>query len=368
VTSDAKFSSIDSSHMTEALRLAALGRYTTRPNPRVGCVIARGERVVGSGWHQRTGGPHAEVFALREAGEAARGATAYVTLEPCSHSGRTAPCADALIAAGVARVVAAIEDPYHEVSGRGFEKLRAAGIVVDVGLQAAAARDLNRGFLSRVERKRPWVRLKLAMSLDGRTALADGRSQWITGPAARADNMRWRAEAAALLTGTGTARLDDPSLTVRDLGEEVVPPLRVVLDAQLSLPATAKLFDACAPTLVFCTPDAVPRRQLPEHVQVQSCPAHFGGLGLAVVLAELVERKINEVQVEAGARLAGALLNAELVDELLIYLNPSILGDSGRALAELPPLAELSERLRFALVEQRMVGTDLRLLLRPTSP
>ncbi len=365
MTQQPTFTATDAVHMTEALRLAALGRYTARPNPMVGCVIAHGERVVGTGWHPRTGGPHAEVFALREAGEAARGATAYVTLEPCSHVGRTAPCADALISAGVARVVAAIEDPYHEVSGRGFDRLRAAGITVDIGLQAAAARELNRGFLARVERKRPWVRLKLAMSLDGRTALADGRSQWITGSEARADNMRWRAEAAALMTGTGTARLDDPSLTVRDLGADFIAPLRVVLDAQLSLPATAKLFDDGAPTLVFCAPEAVPRRQLPEHVQVQSCPAHIGGLGLAVVLAELAERKINEVQVEAGARLAGALLNAELVDELLIYLNPSILGDSGRALAELPPLAELSERLRFSVVEQRSVGGDLRLLLRP---
>jgi diaminohydroxyphosphoribosylaminopyrimidine deaminase/5-amino-6-(5-phosphoribosylamino)uracil reductase len=360
------FSAIDHTHMAEALRLAEQGLYTTQPNPRVGCVIAHGAQVVGRGFHRRAGEPHAEVHALAEAGARARGATAYVTLEPCAHHGRTPPCAEALVAAGVARVVAALADPFPAVDGRGLARLREAGIDVACGLLEGPARELNRGFLSRVQHARPWLRLKLAMSLDGRTALADGRSQWITGPQARADNMRWRARSSALLTGIGTVLADDPQLTVRlDDGTPFVPPLRVVLDSSLRIPSTARILDDAAPTLVVCAPEAVATHRQVEASRVLSCPHHATGLGLAVVLAELAQRGINEVQVEAGATLAGALLHAELVDELLLYINPSIIGDTGRPLAQLPPLAQLDARSRWHVVDQRQIGTDLRLLLRP---
>src|SRR6478735_8887833 len=236
------FSSTDHALMTRALRLAERAAFTARPNPMVGCVIAHGDEVVGEGWHQRKGGPHAEVFALQAAGERAKGATAYVTLEPCAHVGSTGPCADALIAAGVARVVAAMRDPFPQVDGAGFEKLRAAGIVVESGLMEAQARELNRGFLSRIERGRPWLRVKLAMSLDGRTALANGESKWISGEASRRDVQQWRARSGALLTGAGTVLADDPQLTVRlDDGSEFVPPLRVVLDPGLATVARGRV-------------------------------------------------------------------------------------------------------------------------------
>jgi diaminohydroxyphosphoribosylaminopyrimidine deaminase/5-amino-6-(5-phosphoribosylamino)uracil reductase len=357
---------IDHAHMAHALRLAEQGLFTTQPNPRVGCVIAHGEQVVGSGFHQRAGEPHAEVHALREAGDAARGATAYVTLEPCAHHGRTPPCADALIAAGVSRVVAAVGDPFPAVDGQGLARLREAGIAVDAGLLEAPARELNRGFFRRVTDGRPWLRLKLAMSLDGRTALADGRSQWITGPAARADNMRWRARSGAIMTGIGTVLADDPRLTVRfDDGTPFVAPLRVVLDSRLRIPAGAKVLDAQAPSLVVCAPEAVAGQRHLDAAQVLSCPHHATGLGLAVVLAELAQRGINELHVEAGATLAGALVHAGLVDELLLYINPSLIGDSGRALLQLPPLRALADRSRWRLLDQQLVGEDLRLLLRP---
>ncbi len=360
------FTATDHAHMAEAVRLAARGLFTTQPNPRVGCVIARGGDIVGRGFHARAGGPHAEVHALREAGDRARGATAYVTLEPCAHHGRTPPCADALVEAGVARVVAAIGDPFHEVAGRGFERLRAAGIEVAQGLLEAPARELNRGFLMRVEHGRPWVRLKLAMSLDGRTALADGRSQWITGDAARADNMRWRARSSAILTGIGTVLADDPHLTVRLPDDQAFePPLRVVLDSRLRIPAGARVLDAAAPTVVACAPEAVAGLHGVDPARVLSVPHHATGLGLAVLLAELGARGVNEVHAEAGATLAGAFVHAELVDELLLYVNPSLLGDTGRPLLALPPLATLADRSRWRLVEQVQVGGDLRLLLRP---
>ena len=335
---------VDHAMMAQALRLAECGLYTTAPNPRVGCVIAHGERVVGEGWHVRAGEPHAEVFALRQAGEAARGATAYVTLEPCAHYGRTPPCADALAAAGVARLVAAIEDPFPQVAGLGLARLRDAGIAVEHGLGADAARDINRGFLSRVQRGRPWVRVKLAMSLDGRTALANGVSKWITGDAARADVQRWRARSSAILTGAGTVLADDPQLTVR-LGDDTpfVPPLRVVLDRRGRVPATARVHDASAPTLV--TRDAEPLS----------------------VLHDLAQRGVNEVQVEAGPMLAGALFAAGLVDELLLYVAPVLLGDAGRPLLGLPRIDDMNGRWNLRVVEQRQVGHDIRLLLRPGS-
>ncbi len=362
------YTATDHRHMAEALRLAERGLWTTQPNPRVGTVIAQGERVVGAGAHARAGEPHAEVHALREAGEAARGATAYVTLEPCAHHGRTGPCADALIAAGVARVIAATEDPFPAVAGQGLAMLRAAGIAVDVGLMRGPARELNRGFFSRIERGRPWVRLKQAMSLDGRTALADGRSQWITGPEARADNMRWRARASAIMTGIGTVLADDPRLTVRLSDDRpFAPPLRVVLDSRLRTPPGARVLDDAAPSLLICAPEAVAAHREHSAQRVLTCPHHATGLGLAVVLAELAERGVNELQVEAGAILSGALMHAGLVDEWLIYQHLGVLGDSARPLLQVPPLAKLEQRRRFQLHDLRRVGDDLCLLLRPAS-
>jgi diaminohydroxyphosphoribosylaminopyrimidine deaminase/5-amino-6-(5-phosphoribosylamino)uracil reductase len=359
-----EFSSIDRMMMARALELAELGTYTTKPNPMVGCVIAHGERIVGEGFHQRAGEPHAERFALRVAGEQARGATAYVTLEPCAHHGRTPPCADALVAAGIIRVVAALRDPFAQVDGRGFTKLEAAGIEVQQGLLEAEARELNRGFLSRLERGRPWLRLKLAMSLDGRTALASGESKWITSEAARADVQRWRARSGALLTGSGTVLADNPQLTVR-LPESInyLPPLRVLLDSHGRITANARIFSLEAPTLAVHATDIVPRYQ--EGVDAIAVPRSEGRLDLPGMLAQLAQRGINEVQVEAGATLSGALLKAGLVDELLLYIAPVVLGDRAKPLFAGLDIASMSDRLGFRLLESTAIGPDLRLLLRP---
>lgn len=361
------FNATDHQHMAHALRLAQRGLNTTQPNPRVGCVIAHGDETVGSGWHQRAGEPHAEVHALREAGARTHGATAYVTLEPCAHHGRTPPCADALVAAGVARVVVAAEDPFPQVAGRGIGKLRASGIAVDTGLLRAEARELNIGFFSRIERGRPFVRLKLAMSLDGRTALANGESKWITGEAARADVQRWRARSSAILAGSGTVLADNPHLTVRlPAGEAFAPPLRVVLDRDLRVPAHFHVMDAAASTL--CIHDA--QRTLPADAPngVRHAGVALDGNGrldLDAVLELLARSEVNELHVEAGSRLAGALLAGGWVDELLLYIAPVLLGDHARPLLELPPLASMAERWRLAVVEQRQVGADWRLRLRP---
>ena len=358
------FSAIDHRMMARALRLAERAAFTTRPNPMVGCVIAHGGDVVGEGWHQRKGGPHAEVFALRAAEERARGATAYVTLEPCAHTGSTGPCADALIAAGVARVVAAMRDPFPQVDGAGFEKLRAAGIVVESGLMEAQARELNRGFLSRIERGRPWLRVKLASSLDGRTAMASGDSKWISGEAARRDVQQWRARSGALLTGAGTVLADDPQLTVRlDDGSDFLPPLRVVLDPGLATVARGRVREGDAPTLYLHAPEAKPPRGLQaDHVAV---PVDKGRFDLDAVLRLLATRGINEVQVEAGATLAGAFLAAGLVDELLLYIAPVLLGERARPLFDGLHIDAMAERLRLRTVDSRSIGGDLRLLLRP---
>jgi diaminohydroxyphosphoribosylaminopyrimidine deaminase/5-amino-6-(5-phosphoribosylamino)uracil reductase len=357
------FSAHDHAHMARALQLAERGAFTTHPNPMVGCVVADGARVLGEGWHQRAGEPHAEVHALRAAGERARGATAYVTLEPCAHHGRTPPCADALVAAGVTRVVAACRDPFDQVAGQGFAKLAAAGIDVEFGLMEAAARRVNRGFFSRIERGRPWVRVKLAMSLDGRTALENGESKWITSDAARADVMRWRARSGALMTGIGTVLADDPRLTVRlPEGEEFVPPLRVVLDERGRLPArSALLTDGAAPTLAVHADDIVP--DYGDEVSAFAVRRLGPGLDLAAVLSQLGQRGVNELQVEAGATLSGALMAAGLVDELLVYIAPVLLGDRSRPLlAGLSP-GTMAERIGLKLLETRQVGPDLRLLL-----
>ena len=358
------FSAVDHRMMARALRLAERAVFTTRPNPMVGCVLVHGDEVVGEGWHQRKGGPHAEVFALQAAGDRAKGATAYVTLEPCAHHGSTGPCADALIAAGVTRVVAAMRDPFPQVDGAGFDKLRAAGIAVESGLMEAQSRELNRGFLSRIERGRPWLRVKLASSLDGRSAMASGDSKWISGEASRNDVQRWRARSGALLTGAGTVLADDPQLTVRlDEGSEFVPPLRVVLDPGLATVARGRVREGDAPTLYLHAPEAKPPRGLQaDHVAV---PVRNGRFDLDAVVRLLATRGINEVQVEAGATLAGAFLAAGLVDELLLYIAPVLLGERARPLLDGLHIDAMAERLRLRTVDSRSVGGDLRLLLRP---
>ncbi|WP_256775394.1 MULTISPECIES: bifunctional diaminohydroxyphosphoribosylaminopyrimidine deaminase/5-amino-6-(5-phosphoribosylamino)uracil reductase RibD [unclassified Stenotrophomonas] len=356
------FSALDHLHMARALRLAERAAYTARPNPMVGCVIAQGQDVVGEGWHQRTGGPHAEVFALRQAGERARGATAYVTLEPCAHHGRTPPCALALIDAGVSRVVAAMRDPFPKVDGGGFVLLREAGIAVVEGLMGVQARELNRGFLSRIERGRPWLRVKLAASLDGRTAMADGRSKWITGAAAREDVQHWRARAGAILTGADTVLADDPMLTVRLADTEVLPPLRVVLDTRLRSLECARVREGGAPTLYLhdasvSAPDAA-------DAEFASVPSRDDRLDLGAVLRLLAERGINEVHTETGATLAGALLAGGWVDEVLLYQAPTLLGEHGLPLLSGLGIHAMDQQRRLRMVDQRQVGEDLRLLLR----
>lgn len=360
------FSATDHALMARALRLAERGAYTTKPNPMVGCVIAHGDEVVGEGFHIRAGEPHAEVYALQAAGERARGATAYVTLEPCSHVGKTGPCADALIGSGLSRVVTAMRDPFGEVSGRGFEKLQAAGITVDVGLMEAQARALNRGFLSRVERGRPWLRVKLATSLDGRSAMASGESRWISGEASRLDVHKWRARSSAILTGAGTVLADDPSLTVR-LGDDTpfVPPLRVVLDPGLATVARGRVREGDAPTLYLHAPDAKPPREFAaQHAVV---PVHEGRIDLNAVLTLLGKRKINEVLVEAGATLAGAFIAAGLFDEILLYVAPVLLGERARPLFDGLHIDQMAQKLKLEIVESRRIGDDVRLLLRPAS-
>ena len=359
-----EFTATDHLLMARALRLAERGAYTTRPNPMVGCVIAQGEGIVGEGFHQRAGEPHAEVFALQAAGARAQGATAYVTLEPCAHTGRTGPCADAVIAAGVSRVVAAMRDPFPQVDGAGFDKLRAAGIAVEAGLMEAQARQLNRGFLSRVERGRPWVRVKLATSLDGRTAMASGESKWISGEASRLDVQEWRARAGAILTGANTVLADDPSLTVR-LGDDrpFVPPLRVVLDPGLATVARGKVRDDSAPTLYIHAPDTKPPRDL--HVERIAAPVQAGRFDLDAVLKLLAARGINEVQVEAGATLAGAFVAAGLADEILLYVAPVLLGERARPLFAGLGIDAMAQRAQLKVVDSRAIGADQRLLLQP---
>jgi diaminohydroxyphosphoribosylaminopyrimidine deaminase/5-amino-6-(5-phosphoribosylamino)uracil reductase len=359
------FSGTDHLHMAHALRLAERGLYTTQPNPRVGCVIAHGDEVISTGFHQRAGEPHAEVYALREAGVRARGATAYVTLEPCAHHGRTPPCADALVAAGVSRVVIAAEDPFPQVAGRGIDKLRAAGIAAETGLLREPARELNCGFFSRLERGRPFVRVKLAMSLDGRTALANGESKWITGEAARMDVQRWRARSSVILTGSGTVLADDPRLTVRlPQDEEFMPPLRVLLDRRLRTPAGSHVLDGATPTLVLHGNEASCPDERFARVERMAMATRDSLLDLQAVLALLARRDCNEVHVEAGPALCGALFAAGLVDELLLYVAPLLLGDSARPLLQLPPLADMASRWQLQVVDQRMLGSDIRLRLR----
>ena len=358
------FSAQDSAWMAQALRLAERGLYTTSPNPRVGCVLVREGNVIGEGWHERAGEPHAEIHALRAAGDAARGATAYVTLEPCSHHGRTPPCADALIQAGVARVMVAVQDPNPQVSGQGIARLRAAGIEVECGLMEAAARELNTGFFARMTRGTPWARSKIAMSLDGRTALGNGASKWITGEAARQDVQRWRARSCAVLTGIGTVLADDPQLNVRETGT-LRQPLRVVLDSRLRMPLGARILQDGNPLIYTAVRDTEKSAAL-EQTGATVCvlPDSKGQVDLAAMLGDLAKRGCNEILVEAGSTLNGALLQAGLVDELVLYLAPQLLGDTARGMAKLGELTSLDQRVGLEWKDLRQVGKDLRVVAR----
>jgi diaminohydroxyphosphoribosylaminopyrimidine deaminase/5-amino-6-(5-phosphoribosylamino)uracil reductase len=362
--------------MAEAIRLARLGVYTTHPNPNVGCVIVADKQVVGRGWHQCAGGPHAEVLALREAGERARGADVYVTLEPCSHTGRTPPCADALIEAGVKRVLAAMQDPNPLVAGQGLARLQEAGIQVETGLLEAQARQLNPGHIARMQYGRPWVRLKLAASLDGRTAMASGESQWITGDAARQDVQRLRARSSAIVTGLGTLLADDPSLNVRleaaQLNgiEPVRQPLRVVLDSQLRMLPTARLLSLPGNTLVL-TGNADKAAWQPLQAagaEVELVKTTRKRPDPVAVLELLAARGINEVLLECGPTLAGAFMAAGVVDELVLYLAPHLMGDAAQGLFHLPGLEKMQDRVTLEWLDIRKVGRDLRLTLRPVAP
>jgi len=355
------FSAAEYAHMARALRLAEQGLLTTMPNPRVGCVLVKDGIVVGEGWHEYAGGPHAEVVALRAAGARARGATAYVTLEPCCHHGRTPPCSEALLAAGVTRVVAAMPDPNPRVAGGGLAQLQAAGVEVASGLLQVEAERLNPGFLMRMRAARPFVRIKLAMSLDGRTAMASGESKWITGAAAREDVQRLRARSCAIVTGIGTVTADDPSLNVRIPGRRR-PPLRVVLDSHLRLRPAAKMLQEDGPVLVFCGPDAG-RWSGGREINLVSIPVAAAGLDLHAALRELARREINEVMVEAGATLSGAFLSAGLADEIVVYMAPKLLGDGARGLFHLPGLSTMAQAVELEIRDIRAVGSDWRITL-----
>jgi len=354
--------------MARALALARPFAHRTSPNPSVGCVLTRpsGE-ILGEGHTQPAGGPHAEVVALAEArtrGHDVRGATAWVTMEPCAHVGRTGPCCDALVAAGIARVVAAIGDPNPQVAGRGFERLRAAGITVEVGPGAAAARELNLGFFSRMVRGQPWVRMKMAASLDGTTALPNGRSQWITSEAARADGHAWRAHACAVLTGIGTVLEDDPRLDVR-LFDTPRQPRLVVVDSRLELPPTARLFAPERPVLVYAAlNDAVRQAALEARgATVVHLPGAGGKVDLAAMLRDLAQREVNDLHVEAGHKLNGSLVREGLVDEFLVYLAPALLGE-GAGMAAIGPFTDLAEGVPLQFRAVGTVGPDLRVLAR----
>ncbi len=358
------FSPDDHRYMAQALRLAEQGLYTTSPNPRVGCIIVHKGKVIGQGWHERTGQPHAEVNALNIAGDKARGATVYVTLEPCNHHGQTGPCSEALIKAGVARVVAAVRDPNPMVNGGGLEKLKQAGIQTEYGILENEARELNIGFISRMTRGRPWVRMKIAASLDGKTALNNGKSRWITGEPARQDAHHWRARSCAILTGIGTIKDDDPQLTVRHV-KTPRQPLRVVVDSKLEILPAARVLQGGS-VLVFCAVDDAARISGLNDVgaRVIILPNQEGKVELGQMMASLAKFEVNEVLVESGFRLNGSLLKAGLVDEFLLYIAPHLLGDKARGMFELPELTELTGLRELKILDLRMVGQDMRVLAR----
>lgn len=354
-----EFSADDFRFMSRAITLARRGRYTTHPNPRVGCVLVKDGKIVGEGWHERAGEAHAEIHALQMAGDAAQGATAYVTLEPCCHHGRTPPCSEALIRAGVTKVIAAMQDPNDKVAGKGMLQLQQAGIETATGLLMGEAQQLNPGFIKRMQTGRPFVRCKMAMSLDGRTAMASGESMWITGDAARQDVQHWRAQSDCILTGIGTVLQDDPQMTVR-LPQVEKQPLRVVIDSKLRLTEDRKILQQEGETLVFT---CVENARL-KNTEVVTLPACNEMVELDLVLEELARRQVNEIHLESGATLSGAMLQAGLVDELLIYVAPVLMGDAARGLFHLPGLEKMSDRLKLDIFEQRMVGQDWRVRAR----
>ncbi len=358
------FSAVDHGMMARALQLAERGLWTTSPNPHVGCLLVRDGWIVGEGWHEKAGEPHAEVHALRAAGPKARGATAYVTLEPCSHHGRTPPCAEALIAAGVSRVVAAMADPNPLVAGKGLAMLQAAGIETSSGLLENEARELNIGFISRMTRGRPWLRLKAAASLDGKTALNNGASQWITGPEARRDGQRFRARACAILTGIGTVRDDDPLLNVREV-ETSRQPLRVVVDSKLEIPLTARILQGGTTLIVGAVenPEKMALLRSTGNL-VEILPNMSGKVDLKALLELLAARGINEVHAEAGFKLNGSLLREGLVDELLLYLAPCLIGHDASGLFNLPELTTLDGKKALQIRDLRQIGEDIRLIAR----
>ncbi len=358
------FSSDDHAYMSQALQLAERGLYSTSPNPHVGCVIVRGGKIVGSGWHVHAGQPHAEINALNVAGEAAQGATVYLTLEPCSHHGRTHPCAEALVRAKVAKVIIAMQDPNPLVAGKGASLLKQSGINVLVGLMEEKAKDLNVGFVSRMTNNRHWVRMKVAASIDGKTALNNGVSQWITGEAARHDGHRLRARSCAVITGIGTVLEDDPQLSVRFI-ETPRQPLRIIIDSRLEIPTTARVLRGEG-ELIFTTNDNKERIAALKEVGARPIilPNEKGKIDLAKLMQILADFEINEVLVEAGNRLNGSFIKAGLVDELVIYLAPHLIGNRAMGMLHLPELSDLSEKYNLRIKDLRMVGEDIRIMTR----
>lgn len=365
-----EFSDKDCAYMARALRLAERGRLTAHPNPVVGCVLVKDNKIVGEGWHERAGEAHAEVNALQNAGKKARGATAYVTLEPCAHHGKTPPCADALVDAGIGRVVAAMEDPNASVAGRGLKRLAQAGIDVQQGLMQDVAADLNRGFLKRVTQGRPFVRLKIASSIDGAIAMKSGESQWITGPEARSDVQRLRARSGAIMTGIGTVLADDPSLNIRDrqIASRSQQPLRVVLDSALRMPQSARMLSLPGATLICCVGKRGSGDFGSSNAEVMSFPDFGGRLDVDAVLEELANRGVNEVLVEAGPELLGNMLDRRLVDELVIYQAPHIMGNQTRGMADTPGWTSLTDRCALQFVDVRRIGRDTRITATLKSP
>jgi len=357
------FSQFDHECMAKALRLARHGLYTTDPNPRVGCVITNGDRIAGVGWHVRAGEAHAEIEALRNAGGSARGMTAYVTLEPCNHHGRTPPCTQALVDAGISRLVIASRDPNPMAHEGGIQHLLAAGVKVEAGLMEEEAEALNAGFLSRLRRGRPWVRIKTAISLDGRTALQNGQSKWISSEASRQDVQHWRARSSAIVTGIGTVLADDPAMDAR-VDQAVNQPLRVVVDSHWRTPPGSRILAGPNDTLIAGDESiAVPAVLSTENVRCLALPTRQGRVDLHHLLRSLAELEINEVQVEAGARLCGAMLEAQLVDEILIYQSPILLGEGGPGPFALGPLESMAERSHLTLLETIQIGDDRRIRL-----
>jgi len=359
------FNATEARFMARALTLAGKGLFTTDPNPRVGCVVVKGGAIVGEGWHARAGEPHAEVLALSQAGERARDADLFVTLEPCNHYGRTPPCTDAVLGAGVRRVVCAMQDPNPMTDGKGIARLRAGGIEVDIGLLEAQAQALNPGFICRTRRGRPYVRVKIGASLDGRIAMASGESQWITGNAARADVQRLRARSSAIVTGIGTVLADDPMLSVRDwdIGRQ---PLRVVLDSRLRMPPNAQMLRQPGRTLIATASNDAQRAQAltGAGAEIARLPGIDGRTDLSQLMQFLAKFSLNEVLVEAGAQVTGAFLTAGLVDELVVYLAPTLLGDAGQGMFHLPEVRELADRYDLQVTDVRAIGTDWRMLAR----